>query len=196
MKRITSIFILLVAMMVTFPMNTSAQRRFHRFYFDIILDNANNRKDFKFYASIIIHDVQDFYKGKKRDIKNNCDLQVIDRYGEVYFDCPILTKKELWYAVFLCNTVGYDEEENNVIFCDVSKRYYYIITKYKDFPAMKIYDKKLNKYWTLYVEKDQCLTESQRSYDYLMSIVKANNFNAYKIIKAKTSDILKKNLLK
>ena len=196
MKRITSILILLVAMMVTFPMNTSAQRRMHKFYFDIILDNANNKQNFKAYASFNIGDMQDVYKGKKRDINDNCDLMVLDPYGEMFFNCPVLSNKEV-FKVFLCNTVGYDEEENSVVFCDVSKRYYFIVTQYKGFPAMKLYDKRVNKYWTFYTENsDRFPMSTQRSYDNLMSIVKANNFHSYKIIKAKTSDILKKNLLK
>ena len=193
MKRLSIILFLLVAMMATSSTNASAQSRVHKFYFDIILDNANNRQDFQFYATIIISDTQDITKDRGKE--DQLDMMVIDRYGEMFYNCPILTKKGI-EKVFFCRTVGYDEEKDNVIFCDVTKRYYYIITKYNGYPAMKIFDKRLNKYWTLYVEKDRCLELSQHDYNSFMSIVKSNGFHSYKIIKAQTADILKKNLLK
>ena len=194
MKKLYIILILLVTMMAISSTNASAQTRVHKFYFNVILDNSNNRQDLKHHVSIIIGDTYDIMKDKGEE--NQLDLMVINP-GETFFNCPILNNKSV-VKVDFCRTVGYDEEENNVIFCDVTKRYYYIITKYKGYPAMKIFDKRLNKYWTLYVEveKGYILKNSQRAVDTLMSIVKSNQLYSYKIIKAKTADILKKNLLK
>lgn len=192
MKRVPLILMLMVAMMAIFSTNASAQTRVHKFYFNLIFDDANHRQDFKAYTTITIGDVYDIMKDKGEE--NQLDLMVFNHHTETFYNCPILKKSVV--KVYFCRTVGYDEEENNVIFCDVTKRYYYIITKYEGYPAMKIFDKRLNKYWTLYVEKGRFYELSQRAFDILTSMVKSNQLYSYKIIKAKTADILKKNLLK